>query len=135
MLRTYKTFEEFLTESELLAEAAITIGGKMYPKFNQVVIMAGGAGCFGPDTLIEVESGTKKIKDVEIGDKVWSLNESTNIKELQEVTNTFIYDSSMKPMVELKFQMDNGDIETVLCTEDHEFYINGEYVQAKDIPL
>jgi len=134
-----KSFEEFLAEQQL-DEAAITIGGKMYPKYNQVVIMAGGAGCFGPDTKVLTDSGAKRIADVVVGDKVWSLNETTNTKELQEVTNTFVYGSKVKPMVELQFQMDDGAIETVHCTEDHEFYfegayVQGVYVQAKDIEL
>jgi hypothetical protein len=120
---------------DIIQEKLITFGDKAYPKFGQIIIMAGGAGCFGPDTLVEVENGVKKIKDIVIGDKVWSLNESTNTKELQEVSNTFIYDSKTKPMVELQFEMSDGKIETVVCTEDHEFYIDGKYIQAKDIPM
>ena len=40
-----KSFKDFTS----LDEALITFGGKAYPKFGQVVILAGGAGSGGFD--------------------------------------------------------------------------------------
>lgn len=39
-----KPYKEFITEQLVLQEKLITFGGKAYPKFNQVVVLAGGAG-------------------------------------------------------------------------------------------
>jgi predicted kinase len=53
-----KTFKEYLTEEEILLEKLITFGGKAYPKFGNVVILAGGAGSgkgFVKDNLIGLE--------------------------------------------------------------------------------
>ncbi len=44
---TFKQFSEKLLNHEVegqIDEALITFGGKAYPKFGQVVILAGGAG-------------------------------------------------------------------------------------------
>ena len=62
-----KSFKEHNDQSrfEELNEALITFGGKAYPKFNTIVIMAGGAGSgkgFVQDTLIGVEG---KVFDVD----------------------------------------------------------------------
>lgn len=54
-----KSFKEYLREDqEELLEKLITFGGKAYPKFGNVVIMAGGAGSgkgFVKDNLVGVE--------------------------------------------------------------------------------
>jgi len=55
------SYTDFMANEDMLAEKAITIGGKMYPKFNQVVIMAGGAGSgkgFIQDNLLAIEGLT-----------------------------------------------------------------------------
>lgn len=44
-------------------------------------------GCLPPNTLINTEYGLKTIKDIEVGDKVWSFNKSKDLKELQSVTH------------------------------------------------
>lgn len=54
-----KTYEEFLIqEDSLTSEALITFAGQAYPKFGNVVIMAGGAGSgkgFVKDKLVGME--------------------------------------------------------------------------------
>jgi len=67
-----KTFSQHLTEeqelqqySEILLEKLITFGGKAYPKFGNVVIMAGGAGSgkgFALSNLVGLEG---KVLDVD----------------------------------------------------------------------
>lgn len=62
------TFKQFLSEEEIiknqaneLLEALITFGGKAYPPFGNVVIMAGGAGSgkgFVKDKLVGIEGKT-----------------------------------------------------------------------------
>lgn len=53
-----KSYKEYLSEEELILEKLITFGGRAYPKFGNVVIMAGGAGSgkgFVKDNLIGIE--------------------------------------------------------------------------------
>jgi len=60
---TMKTFSEFL----LLSEVAIQFGKKAYPKFGQVVILAGGAGSgkgFVSDNLLSIEGKTFDVDEI-----------------------------------------------------------------------
>ena len=45
-----------------------------------------GVGCVPPDSKVMTEKGLCPIKDVNVGDKVWSFNINKNIKELKPVT-------------------------------------------------
>ena len=115
--------------NEILDEKLMTFGPSAYPKFGHVVIIAGGAGCFAPDTLVQTNDLAKAIRDINIGDTVKSLNINTNEIELQSVTNTFSYSTNSKRLVEVEFE----DGEKVICTEDHEFYVDGNWIAAKDL--
>lgn len=72
-----KKFDEFilneqLKESERLYEKLVTFGGKAYPKFGNVVILAGGAGSgkgFIKDNLLGIEGwvfDVDKLKELAI---------------------------------------------------------------------
>lgn len=113
---------------KLINEARITFN-KREPKYNQFVIVAGGGGCFDSETLVKTENGYKRICDISKPDKVYTLNEITNEEELKRVNDIYVFDSSDKKLLELKFV--NG--ETVICTEDHEFLINDYWIKVKDI--
>ena len=118
-----KTFKEFLNE------VAIQFGGKAYPKFGNVVILSGGAGCFDGDTLVNTKNGYKKISDITKEDEVLSFNEETSESEYKQVVDKFEYQELDTPLVELEF--DNGQI--ITCTETHKFFVDGEWVMAKDL--
>lgn len=67
-----KTFSQHLTEeqelqqySEILLEKLITFGGKAYPKFGNVVIMAGGAGSGKGFVLSNLVGLEGKVLDVD----------------------------------------------------------------------
>ena len=67
-----KTFSQHLTEeqelqqySEILLEKLITFGGKAYPKFGNVVIMAGGAGSGKGFVLSNLVGLEGKVMDVD----------------------------------------------------------------------
>lgn len=71
-----KTFLEYFEQrSEVINEALITFGGKSYPKFGNIVIMAGGAGSgkgFIQSKLMGIEGITldvDRIKELAIGSK------------------------------------------------------------------
>lgn len=112
-----------------LDEKLITFGGKAYPNFGQVVILSGGAGCFVGDTKVCTENGLKSIKDISLNDKVLSFNEINDKKEFKTVLNTFNYEKQEL----LKLTFDNGEI--IMCTPNHKFLIDGQWIEAKDIPV
>jgi len=120
-----KSFKEFTD----LDEALITFNKKAYPKFGQVVILAGGAGCFDGDTLVKIHEGYKQIKDITTDDIVVSFNEETQTTENNKVTRLFKYDECPSPLVELEF--DNG--QKITCTDNHKFYVEGKWIEAKDL--
>ncbi|MBU4311384.1 MAG: hypothetical protein KJ706_01540, partial [Candidatus Omnitrophica bacterium] len=48
------------------------------------VAFGGDGGCYSDDTEIFTEDGFKDIKDIKVGEKIWSVNPETNELELQE---------------------------------------------------
>lgn len=63
---SFKEYNSYLREAQL-DEAVITLGGRMYPNFGQVVILAGGAGSgkgFVTDNLIAVEGKTLDVDEL-----------------------------------------------------------------------
>lgn len=64
------SFKQFMSENvEQLDEALITFGGKAYPRFGQVVIMAGGAGSgkgFVKDKLVGVEGYNFDVDELKL---------------------------------------------------------------------
>ena len=89
--------------------------------------------CFTGDTVVQVYNGNKQIKDVKVGDLVYSYNEHTKKIELNKVVKTM---KSNKPVLKVNF--DNG--QSVICTLSHPFAvrkmkkdkmgkITGEYIE------
>lgn len=98
--------------------------------------------CFSGDTLVQVYGGNKCIKDIKVGDLVYSYNESENNIELKPVIRSIM--TSEKAVV-VKVKFNNG--QTVVCTPNHPFAMRKiernskgqivreyiEYVEAKDL--
>lgn len=95
----------------------------------KAVFMAGSPGCFDGETLVDTNNGFKKISDIEVGDQVLTFDEETGDEVYKPVLELFKYDVTDDDILEIEFE--NG--ETVICTENHEFYVNGEWVKAKDL--
>ena len=73
---------------------------------------------------------SKEICCIKPGEKVYTLNESTGNIELDTVEFNNCFNESENPdLVELEF--DNGT--KIVCTPNHEFYFNGEWIAAKDL--
>ena len=123
-----KSYIEWLQEAEI-DERSMNIGGKSAtPLANQAVILSGGAGCFAGETMIKMPTGKKAIKDVSEGDIVESWNEEIGQLEWNVVTRVNSF-PPIKRMMKLTFE--NG--EKVICSEDHEFLVDGKWIQAKDL--
>lgn len=67
-----------------------------------------GGGCFVPGTLVNTESGLKKIEDIKVGDKVFS-----HTGKLQPVVDTLTFDRDEEIV----------SVNGIDCTKNHEFYI------------
>lgn len=65
-------------------------------------------GCFTPNMGVITDNGIKKIKDIKLGDRVYSHDESLNIVE-----NKFEFDRNEEIIV----------INDIECTKNHEFYV------------
>jgi len=88
--------------------------------YGPAKVQAGG--CLLAGTKILTRSGYKEIQNVGEDDYVFT-KEGEFMKVLQ--THHFIN----KPLLEIEF--DDGY--KVTCSEEHKFYINGEWVEAKDL--
>jgi hypothetical protein len=76
--------------------------------------------CLHPDTLIKMGYGkNKKIKDINIGDLVYTLNEKTNVYEIKEVE--YVYKNLTKNVDVYEIEMDNG--EKIILTGNHKIYL------------
>ena len=78
--------------------------------------------CFIAGTLILTSLGNKKIEDIKIGDEVWAYDEETGEKSLKKVVNLFR--NKTKKWIHLLFEVIDGAIEELVCTEGHPFYVN-----------
>jgi hypothetical protein len=82
------------------------------------------AGCFRGDTMVATEAGPRAIRDVRVGDKVWSWDDAQQKKVLSRVTQTFAF-----PARELRTLVADGH--TFHVTDRHPFWVEGRgWVQA-----
>ena len=86
--------------------------------------------CFAGDTLVTLSDQTqKRIDSLNIGDKVMSMNLSTN-QFIESNVIAFI-DQGIKDVYKLTF--DHGTV--IKCTSDHKFWSLNRWIEAKDIQL
>jgi len=86
--------------------------------------------CFPKGTKISLPDGeVKNIEEIKIGDKVLSFNENTNNLEIKKVEKVFIRQAEKI----LEIRLSNGKI--IKPTPDHEFYLNKQWIQAKDLKV
>lgn len=122
----------YILDEDTLNEKLITFGGQAYPKSGQVLMLAGGAGCFVGDTLVKTSGGYKRISEISLDDSVLSLNEESGNMEYKQVVNLFKYEPEQSDTL-LELEFDNGEI--VRCTENHKFYVDGSWVKAIDLDV
>lgn len=85
--------------------------------------------CFVEDTEISIDTETKKIQDINIGDVVQSYNEDTNQFEPRKVIQTYKRPYSGKLII---IELENGNV--IKCTPNHKIYTtNRGWVTADSI--
>ena len=83
--------------------------------------------CFTEETLISTKSGYKKIKDILVGDYVYSKNISSSDECLKKVVNTSVKETK----VIVRIFIENENIRTTL---EHPFYVKIKgWTAAKDL--
>jgi hypothetical protein len=88
--------------------------------------------CFVGNTKISTEHGYKEIQEIKCGDKVWSVNEETNERELKEVKKVFENRSISKELIEI--ELENG--KSINCTPNHLLFTkNRGWVKAGELTL
>ncbi len=83
--------------------------------------------CFTGDTLISTKDGDKEIKDIKVGDEVYSENVATGEKGLKRVKEVFLNETSEITHIKI------GD-EEINATPTHPFWVNDKgWVKAGDL--
>jgi hypothetical protein len=83
-------------------------------------------GCFLPETPVSTVSGFKNIEHIQAGDSVWAYNTETGKEELEQVLRVFKRKSDRIYHIAL-------DDDTLHATGEHPFYVNGKWVNARDL--
>ena len=88
-----------------------------------------GQYCFVEGTKVLTETGLKNIEDINVGDKVYTLNLNNNQRELKEVTYTF----EGTTLETYEFTINNEKIKT---TPMHKFYIQDKgWIRAYEVEI
>lgn len=107
----------------------IIIEGVDDPGILKCVFMAGGPGCFVAGTKVKTETGYENIEDIKPNTLVYTINEITGDIELKPVILTHIFETHEEDLLELEFE--DGVI--IRCTENHKFYVDGNWISARDL--
>lgn len=89
--------------------------------------------CFTENTLILTDRGPIPIDRIEVGDKVFSINENTGETAYKEVTR--LHTLKTKHSYKIEFiRMNDNKKENIITTPEHPFWIKGKgWVKAKDL--
>lgn len=83
--------------------------------------------CFVGETLINTKNGLKKIKDIKIGDLVYSFNgNNIELKKVEKVIK--------KPILENLCEVSICG-KKIICTENHLFFTKNNWKKAKDLTI
>lgn len=80
--------------------------------------------CVSKDTLVYTENGIKEIKDINVGDLVYSMNNNKLV--LQKVLNKW---ESKKP----QYKITTKSGKKIIVSPEHRLFTKNGYVQAKDM--
>ncbi|HYC56547.1 MAG TPA: polymorphic toxin-type HINT domain-containing protein [Candidatus Binatia bacterium] len=105
-----------LDETQTTALLAV-IGEK--PGCKAKVIGGIDVGCFRGDTAVATPEGPRAIRDLRVGDKVWSIDEKTSKKVAARVSDTHV-----RPAAALR-TIRAGE-ELLRTTDEHPFWVEGK---------
>ena len=115
-----------LTEDQTAAFLART-GGVREISCKGKVVGEISAGCFRGDTVVATEHGARPIRDIAVGERVWSWDEAAQKKVLSKVTKTFVHPARGLRLVRA------GD-EVLYTTDVHPFWVEGKgWIKAAEL--
>ena len=84
--------------------------------------------CFTGETLIKTPTGFTKIKDIQLGDEVYSFDEDLGEVCIRKVTHLFV--EEVEEILEIHTQN-----EIIRTTRNHPFFVNGAFKDAEQIAI
>jgi len=100
---------------------------KLFQKFDCVLVDE----CTISTALVKTEDGYRKIKDIVIGDIIWSFNETTHNYELKPVTKLYKNLSKSDILIEITLEDDR----VLKFTPNHKFLTNIGWIKAEDLTI
>jgi len=85
--------------------------------------------CLHPESLISVENGKKEIKNLKVGDLVWTLNEETKVQELKPIIKVHKNIST-----EQMYEIEVGD-KILRLTGNHKVYTQRGWIRTDKLTL
>ena len=82
--------------------------------------------CFTGDTLVHTKNGLIEIRNIKIGDEVYSYDEEKGEIKLRKVTGLF--EEEVDEILEIQTER-----ETIRTTRNHPFFVNGEFKDAEQV--
>lgn len=82
--------------------------------------------CFVAGTLIHTQMGLIPIENLSVGDSVWSYDVLTGEVALKPIASYFVRTSDHLRVIVI-------DNDTIFTTDEHPFFVNGEFLEAKHI--
>lgn len=98
---------------------------KLYYKQYALKILV---NCFMPDTYVVGVDGIKRIDEIKVGDKLYTVNLDTNRVEIDEVEKVWEYDWEGD-----MYAFKNSQYLDLIVTPNHRFVIDGKYEYAEDV--
>ena len=87
------------------------------------------SSCFDGDTPVATETGSRRIDEIQIGDRVWSYNVETGERSLKAVKEVFVRENDEL----LHIETSRGAVD---ATTSHPFYVVGKgWVAAGDLAV
>lgn len=83
-------------------------------------------GCFTGETIIYTPNGFTKIKDIKIGDEVFSYDDDKQRVTIRKVTYLFVEEAEEILEIETESEM-------ISTTRNHPFFVNGQFKDAEQI--
>lgn len=94
---------------------------------KRITVMQGGSRCFTGETLVKCNDGYKKIKDIEQGQLVYSIDDNYN-SVLRKVVDKFIYKTDHTRHKVITFVL--NDNKKITCTYGHKLLQQDGYIKA-----
>ena len=114
-------FQQILVQGETYSNMSSEIKQDILDKGWKLIQM--GTVCLTGDIKIQTENGLKEIKDIEVGDRIYTYNQETNRQNITEVTKTI---NHLTQQI-YTFTLDNG--EEIKCTARHQFLVNSDHFE------